>query len=238
MTDDETREAAIQHARQHKKSIAKRLTDKSVYPREKSPVSVFMAGSPGAGKTESSLALLEAFREQEGLKVLRIDPDELRSELPGYTGGNSWLFQPAVSILVDRMHDLALDQKQSFVLDGTLANYDIARKNVDRSAKRERFVQILYVYQEPKLAWQFVQARERWEGRRIPIESFIDQYFESRRVVNTLKEVFRKQVHVDLLIKNNDNSVKSSITNIDRIDGHLPEKYTRDSLLRDLITHR
>ncbi|GHE20830.1 zeta toxin family protein [Halomonas urumqiensis] len=238
MTDEEVREAAIQHARRHKKAIAKRLTDKSVYPREKLPVSVFMAGSPGAGKTESSLALLETFREKAGLKVLRIDPDELRGELPGYTGGNSWLFQHAVSILVDKMHDLALEQKQSFVLDGTLANYEIAKRNVERSTSRGRFVQVLYVYQEPKLAWQFVQARECLEGRRIPLESFVDQYFESRRVVNALKREFKKQVHIDLLIKNNDNSVKSSRTNIDRIDGHLPEKYTRQSLLRDLIPHR
>lgn len=238
LIEEEIRKAAIEYARSHKKTIAKRLTDKSLYLPEKDPVSVFMAGSPGAGKTESSLALLETFKSQHGLDVLRIDPDELRHELPGYTGDNSWLFQHAISVLVDKMHDLALDQKQSFLLDGTLANYDIAEKNIKRSIKRGRFVQILYVYQEPKLAWQFVLAREKIEGRRIPLESFIDQYFNSRRVVNTLKQTFQKQVNIDLLIKNNDNSVKSTKSNISQIDGHLPEKYTPESLHRDLIPYR
>lgn len=65
-----------------------------------------MAGSPGAGKTEASKALLEEFVEK-GRKVLRIDPDDLRSEFEHYSGNNSWLFQPAVSILVEKIHDLA-----------------------------------------------------------------------------------------------------------------------------------
>ena len=53
-----------------------------------------MAGSPGAGKTEVSkafAALLEELPAQgfDGLgKVLRIDPDDYRAYLPGYTGSN------------------------------------------------------------------------------------------------------------------------------------------------------
>lgn len=45
-------EAALVFAQANKKPIAKRLTDPRVYLPEESPVSVFMAGSPGAGKTE------------------------------------------------------------------------------------------------------------------------------------------------------------------------------------------
>lgn len=234
LEEERIRSAAITHARTHKKAIAKRLTDKARFPREQNPVSVFMAGSPGAGKTESSLELLATVKQKGGQEVLRIDPDELRCELPGYTGDNSWLFQGAVSILVDKIHDLALDQKQSFLLDGTLAKYDIASKNIGRSVRRDRFVQILYVYQEPHLAWRFVQARELAEGRRIPLEDFVDQYFESRKVVNLIKQEFGKQVHVDLLVKNNDNSLQSYKANVDQIDSHLPEKYDRESLLRGL----
>ncbi|MGK0546314.1 zeta toxin family protein [Halomonas cupida] len=228
------RDEAEKFARENKKRIAKALTDKSIFPRESDPVSVFMAGAPGAGKTESSILLLEEF----GGGVIRIDPDELRGELPGYNGGNSWLFQFAVSILVDKAHDLALHQKQSFLLDGTLAKYDIAEKNVARSVRRGRPVQILYVYQEPHLAWSFVQAREKEEGRRIPLSGFIDQYFESRRVVNSIKDRFGGDVKVDLLVKNRDNSVRSYKANIDQIDSHLPERYDRESLFRDLNPER
>ncbi|MGH7973476.1 MAG: zeta toxin family protein [Limisphaerales bacterium] len=194
--------------------------------REEHPVSVFMAGSPGAGKTEASIELIARF----GSPILRIDPDELRSECPAYTGANAWLFQRAVSVLVEKLHDLALDQSQSFVLDGTLANYDRAVKNIDRSLGRKRTVQILYVYQEPRLAWEFVKAREAREGRRINPEHFIEQYFAARDVVNRLKAHYGKDIKADLLMKNNDNSQRFYQAGIDRIDTHVPEKYTRSDV--------
>lgn len=228
LTEQEARvEAeALDYARAEKKSIAKRLTDPAIYLSEENPVSVFMAGSPGAGKTEASIELLKKI----GTSVIRIDPDELRSEFPAYSGENAWLFQKAVSVLVDRIHDTALEQRQSFLLDGTLSHYDVARKNIERSLKRKRTVQILYVYQEPRLAWDFVQAREAAEGRRIRPEHFIEQYFAAREVVNRLKRELGKAIHVDLLLKNNDNSQRLYRAGIDQIDNHVPEKYSRSDV--------
>ena len=55
---------------------------------EAHPVSVFMAGSPGADKTEASLAWLLKFGEGS---AIRIDPDELRAEFPAYDRRNAWL---------------------------------------------------------------------------------------------------------------------------------------------------
>lgn len=213
------------------KNIAKRLTDTEKFIPEDNPVSVFMAGSPGAGKTEASIELLAKL---DGTPILRIDPDELRSEFKNYNGTNAWLFQKAVSILVEKIHDMALDQKQSFLLDGTLSNYAKAKANIERSLKHHRTVQILYVYQEPQLAWQFVQARESIEGRRIRREHFIEQYFASRDAVNKLKIEFGKVIHVDLLLKNNDNSNRVYKAWIDQIDNHISEKYTPADLERML----
>ena len=103
---------AIAFARANKKTRCAQLTDPTVYPREDHPVSVFMAGSPGAGKTEAAKELIAQLeRLPKAPKVLRIDPDDLRSEFPGYTGTNSWLFQHAASIWVDRMVDLVLTQR-------------------------------------------------------------------------------------------------------------------------------
>ncbi len=229
MTPAEQRiqDEAIAFARAHKKAIAKRLTDKTIHPPEEEPVSVFMAGSPGAGKTEASLELLNFFSDSP---PLRIDPDELRSELPGYTGGNAWLFQAAVSILVEKVIDLAFDNRQSFLLDGTLANLEKARDNIRRSLRKGRYVQVLYVYQDPLLAWRFVQAREEAEGRRIRPEHFVDQYFAARDVVNTLKLEFGKEVHVDLLLKHLDNSSRLYKAGVEKIDYHIPENYSRQDL--------
>ena len=218
---------AVSFARANKKSIARRRTDRAIYPSEEAPVTVFMAGSPGAGKTEASIALVNLFADT---KILRVDPDELRYEFSEYSGGNSWLFQGGVSILVEKILDFAIDQRQSFLLDGTFSNIDVARRNVERSLKKGRFVQILYVYQNPLLAWGFVKAREAAEGRRIRKEHFIDQYFAARDVVNALKLEYGSDVHVDLLLKHIDNSGRLYKAGVDKIDYHIPERHTRADL--------
>jgi len=220
------RDEAVAFAKAHRKAIAARLTDTATYLPEESPVSVFMAGSPGAGKTEASIELVA----RVGGRILRIDPDDLRGELPGYCGDNSWLLQRAVSVLVDRILDRAFSQSLSFLLDGTLSHYDQAAHNIERSLRKGRAVQVLYVYQEPALAWKFVQAREALEGRHIPLDSFIDQYFAARDVVNRLKAQFGREIRVDLLQKNTDNSTRLYENNIVEIDRHVPEKYDATSL--------
>ncbi len=233
MTPEEARLAqeARDYAKKHRTGIARRLTDPTIYVPESNPVSVFMAGSPGAGKTEASIELLKELGA-DGIKILRIDPDDLREELPGYTGENAWLFQGAVIPIVERMVDLAMQQQQSFILDGTLSSYKVAEKNVERSLNRGRVVQILYVYQEPAQAWKFVQAREIAEGRRIQPEDFERQYFAAREVVHGLKAKFGKAVSVDLLMKNNDGSHRFYRAGVDRIDNHIPEKYSASDVKR------
>ncbi len=154
MNENQVREEAIKYSRENKNEIAKKIADLNKFPRETNPVSVFMAGSPGAGKTEASQALLQRFSSQYtnfsgSFNVVRIDADELRSEFRTFTGANSNSFQAAVSILVDCIHDLVLAQSQSFILDGTLSNFAKAEQNIERSLKRNRTVQIYYVYQAP-----------------------------------------------------------------------------------------
>jgi len=235
MTPEEKRieQEALEYAKKHRTEIARRLTDPAIFIPEANPVSVFMAGSPGAGKTEASIELLK-LKGADGEKVLRIDPDELREVFPGYTGKNAWLFQRAVIPIVERIHDLALRQKQSFLLDGTLSSYGVAERNIERSLDKGRTVQILYVYQEPQQAWKFVQAREAAEGRRIQPEDFVRQYFAARGVVNRLKVKFGKNIQVDLLMKNNDGSQQFYRAGADQIDNHIPEKYTENDVRRML----
>lgn len=233
--ESKTAEKAIAFAKRNRIALAKSLTDPTAYAPENNPVSVFMAGSPGAGKTEASVALLETIDTQNS-GILRIDPDELRKYFPDYSGDNSWLFQSAVSLIVERMHDLALKQQQSFILDGTLASIGVADKNIRRSLKRGRVIQILYVYQDPVQAWKFVLAREKSEGRRIRQDNFITQYFAARENVNTLKQTFGKNISVDLLVKNIDGTQQAYKANIDKIDNHIPENYASSELVTLLTT--
>ncbi len=231
---DKISDEAIAYARMHKKRIAIELTNSSTFPPDTAPVAVFMAGSPGAGKTESSLRLIERF-SPNGSGVLRIDSDELRSQFSTYNGKNSSLFQSATSIIVDKMQDLAIKQKQSYVFDGTLSNVARARENIVRCLKHGYSVHIIYVYQDPLQAWKFVKARTVRDGRVIPKEAFIDQYFKSRHTVNQLKQEFDNQLELHLLVKNIDGTDFQYVDNVSKIDSHVPELYTKNTLQEGIL---
>lgn len=227
MTPEEARLAAHadDFARANRRRIARELTDPDTYSPEDNPVAVFMAGSPGAGKTEASDALSRRFG-----RVLRIDPDELRALFPGYCGGNAWVYQRATTKLVEKVVDEAFDNSQTFILDGTLSNYEVAQRNVRRALRAGRVVQIVYVYQDPIQAWQFVRQREAVEGRSLPKDQFIEQYFGSRRVVNRLKEEFGTSLYLDVIMKNIDGTNRHYHRNVNSVDPHIPECFTPDTL--------
>jgi len=230
MTEEEKviQEQALAHAKKKstKKAVARRLING--YPQEQKPVSVFMAGSPGSGKTESSKALIENF----GGAVLRIDNDELREEFEGYNGGNSHLFQDAATRLLEAVHDMALKKSISFVLDTTLSNFEKAKSNIERSLCKGRNVTILFVYQEPHLAWKFVQAREKVEGRRVPPEVFVDQFLSSQETVNLLKAHFTNKIEVHVMVKDVDGKNRLYHANVSTVDQYLTNRYDRASLER------
>jgi len=60
MTEQEITEKAIKEAKKMKKEVASKLVD--AFPLEDLPVSVFMAGSPGAGKTETARAIEKSLK--------------------------------------------------------------------------------------------------------------------------------------------------------------------------------
>lgn len=227
--DKQLERAAIDFAKTHRTRIANELTDTDIYLPEPHPVSVFMAGSPGTGKTETSKAFLEELQAEH---IIRLDPDDLRAYFDQYDGSNSFLFQSAVSLIVERTLDKAFTRRQSFLLDGTLSNYQVAHKNVKRSLDKKRDVLILFVYQSPKLAWQFVQSREQLEGRRIRQDTFIEQFLESQKVIRKLKQDFGSQIKVDLLLKDNDGRTRMYHANIQAVENHVKEKYSRETLCR------
>jgi UDP-N-acetylglucosamine kinase len=237
MNEEELRisNKAIEFARVNKKDIAKRLTNLKQFPSDEIPVSVFMAGSPGAGKTESAKNLIAKFSKDKN--ILHIDPDNLREEFEDYNGANSSLFQAATSIIADKMQDFALKQKQSYVFDGTLANLERAKENIVRnlSSKRSRKVFIVYVYQDPTQAWKFVVAREEKDGRVIPKQSFIDKYFAARENVNSLKKEYGDKIQVDIIVKNIDGTDFKYRENIDIVDNYVPEAYSISKLDKLII---
>jgi replication-associated recombination protein RarA len=115
LTDDEITAEAIIQAKAMKKKLARSMVDH--LPEEASAVSVFMAGSPGAGKTETAKSFIHQFSHSHDISVVHIENDELRKEFKDYNGENSPLFQTPATILVEAIHDRALKKKVSFLLD-------------------------------------------------------------------------------------------------------------------------
>lgn len=234
MNEEYLRQKAEEFANANKKRLAREFTDIQKYIPDRVPFSVFMAGSPGAGKTEYSRNLIDILEKNKRHKVIRIDGDELRSLIPGYIGSNSYLFHGAVSIIVEKIHDKVLQQNQTFILDGTFSKYEKAVLNINRSLSKGRPVIIFYVYQEPEVAWKFTQAREISEGRNIPKHVFVEQFLNSRETVNRIRKEFDDNVVIFLVKKNFETHAIEGIIEIKlsgkQIDDYLPKLYTKNEL--------
>ncbi len=189
------------------------------------PVTLFMAGSPGAGKTEVSKQLTRRFKE----KPLRIDADEIRSLCPGYVGADAHVFQEAATKGVHILYDHALKKSINVILDGTFA-YGNALENIERSLAHTRKVEIYFIYQDPLQAWNFTKKREEIEHRNVSKEVFIKSFMRSRENVNAAKVRFGSKVELNLLIKDFETDFEELALNIDKIDPHLKRAYNEDEL--------
>lgn len=188
--------SALEFIKAHKKELIERFCPAAICHPVTDPVSLFMAGSPGAGKTEVSKGLIKKFNDIP----VRIDADEIRSFCPGYMGTNAHLFQKAANKGVNILYDYALHNDINCIMDGTFA-YGGAAENIERSLNRKRRVEIWFVYQDPVRAWEFITAREAQESRRVLKETFIKAFFESRDNARAVKERFGQSVELNILIK-------------------------------------
>src|SRR3989344_455976 len=152
------REEAIIFVKTNRPLLIEKFAAPSLYKSTPHPVSLFMAGSPGAGKTEVSQGLIKRFQNAP----VRIDADEIRSLCPGYTGTNAHVFQKAATKGVHMLFDYALKNDLNCILDGTFA-YAGAIENIRRSLEHGRIVEIWFVYQDPLKAWEFTKVREARE---------------------------------------------------------------------------
>ncbi len=219
---------AVEYVKAHKNRLVLEYAGIDLYPAEEYPTSIFMAGSPGAGKTETAKQLKATGPFPNA--ILHIDPDEMRAMLPGYSGKNAEQFQLAVSILVDTIYSSVLKFGQSVILDGTFSHYGKAKLNIERSLSRGRTVNIVYVYQNPIRAWEFILNRQKFEGRAVPKSSFISKYYSARATVNQLKREFGDQIRVDVVIKDLSGFDQEYYKSIDNIDTYVREPYPKEEL--------
>ena len=219
-------EEAEKYIKEHKRELIDRFADAKIYLPDEHPRTFFMAGSPGAGKTEISRRLIEGFT---GKLPVRIDADDIRTMFPSYTGTNSHIFQRACTVGVNKLFDYILDKNLNAILDGTFA-YERAMENIKRSLDHNRTVIIYYLFQEPADAWFFTTIREKKEGRRVAKEVFISSFIKARENVKAAKAMFGPKIELNLIIRNFKTDFDQAFHNIDDVDKNLPKVYTRDEL--------
>ncbi|MCK5061822.1 zeta toxin family protein [Candidatus Parcubacteria bacterium] len=220
---------ANEFIKKNKKILFEKFASDKIYKPRKKPISLFMAGSPGAGKTEYSKALIETAKNSAN-PIVRIDADEIREMIPLYNGHNSDVVQRAASTGVHKLYDYILKHTLDAMIDGTFAKFEIAYRNVKRSLDRSREVGIYYIYQDPLVAWEFTKKREKLEGRRVPRKVFVNAFFDARINVVKIKSIFKNKIKLYLVIKNYSNNVHKFYSKIDRIDKHLKDDYTKAKL--------
>ncbi|MBI3336327.1 zeta toxin family protein [Candidatus Peregrinibacteria bacterium] len=220
---------AIIWVKKNKKLILERFTDLKKFPKEENPLTIFMAGSPGAGKTETARSWVKNI----ATPIVHIDADAVRSLIPGYDGKNASLFQRAATIGVEKLFDHIIEHHQSVILDTTFTPYEKAKKNVVRALQKERSILIIYVYQDPLQAWNFAKAREIVEGRVVPKESFIRQFLEAPKCVQSIIDEFDSAVQIDVVRKDiQKGSQQQYFERISKVDDVVSAAYTRDNLER------
>jgi predicted ABC-type ATPase len=228
MTDLKTE--SIKFIKQNKRLIIDKFITGIERESNDKLLTVFMAGSPGAGKTEFSKRFI-AGRENS---CVRIDADDIRELIPGYNGKNSDEVQSAASIGVEKLYDCILKYKYEAIIDGTLASYRVAERNIERALKRNRIVYLFYIYQDPIIAWFFTKTREKLEGRVVTKEIFIEVFFKAYENVNKLKHKFGNNIEVYVIEKNFDHDLVIFEKNVVSIDSVTHITYNRQTLAQRL----
>ncbi|MDP3888798.1 MAG: zeta toxin family protein [bacterium] len=215
MDSDSIEEKAKKWVKENKRVLIEKFASLSQFPGVSNPFTIFMAGSPGAGKTEFSKSWIKEYDPRT--KIVRIDADEIRDMIPGYIGGNAYKFQGATTLGVEKLFDYVQDHGQNVIVDGTFSNFYKSRQDVERAINKGRKVGIVYIYQDPKIAWEFTKKREKVEGRRVSRKMFIESFLFAKDNVNKIKSIFRDKIELHLIEKNYINELENAKFNIDMV---------------------
>ena len=145
-------------------------------------LAIFMAGIPGAGKTE----FVRGLTKSSGKNMLVIEHDQLVEHIDTYTPERYYHFRKAGSVLVTKLFEHALAHNYSFIFDGTLS-HDNGLKNIQKSLKHGYRVIVIYIHQDMKTAWNLTVDRELVKKRSIEKSGFIET---CNKITTNLKAIF------------------------------------------------
>ena len=82
-------------------------------------------------------------------------------------------------------------------MDSNFANIDIQIQNINSLLKRNYYVNILYLYNEPDECYEYATRRELVTHRKVPKDVFIRSNINSYKTVLAIKDLFKDKVFLD-----------------------------------------
>lgn len=222
----------LKWVKENKKEFILDMVREAEVEPDSEPGAFFMAGLPGAGKTEISRGIISDFK----VPMLRIDMDEIAEKIPGYLPENADKFRKPATLLLSETFSYAIHHDIDFLMDGTFGSSK-ACENIERCLKHGYSVQIVYAFQKPKLAWDFTLAREKVEHRAIKFDGFVEAYYKTIANIKTIAEKYGDKIVIDIAIKDDKNQVGEWKRNVafDEIDNILDVEYNKDKLIKDIL---
>jgi hypothetical protein len=160
---------------------------------------IFLAGSPGAGKSEFASGLNKLY------KIDVIEADEIRKYCKYYNGKNSDLFKKASLEGVNILMNTVLDKEYSFILDGKFFEF------IDSALEKNYDVEVNFVYRPIEIAKEYTKIVEKNESIKISEDIFYKEFINSINIVNKIKKKYLDikvnfyDLHNDLILKDINN---------------------------------
>lgn len=213
--------------RKNKKAIINDIISDSEASPDGTPRAIFMAGLPGAGKTEFTKGLNDVTEA----RFVRLDMDEIAGHIQGYEPQIADQYREAATSILNDVFSEVLKRGLDFIMDGTFSSR-YAALDVERVRKHGYNIRIIYLQQDPRLAWKFTLAREKVEHRAIKIDGFVNAYFNTISNIQQIMEKNSDIIKLDFVTKNSENQVGKWYKNIslEEFNKTIENNFTKESL--------
>lgn len=193
---NELEKKAIEYLNENKQIFLEQYSNKIKPLDEKN--AIFTAGMSGVGKTEFGI-----FFKERNPDFLHIDTDDIRDFFKpvGYDGQNSNIFQKVASRGFNELFNYSLKQEYSIILDSNLSNISQAIQNIERLLKRGYNIQIYYLYNNPKVCFEYATRREIVTHRKVPKDVFIRSNINSYNTILEIKLIFKDSINLHFIDK-------------------------------------
>ena len=165
------------------------------FPHIKTKTAIFMAGIPGAGKTEFA----QQFLREDSPTLIPIEHDKLVEYIDSYQPEQYYNYRKAGSTLVTEVFNFCLKNGYGFIFDGTLS-HDNGIRNVRKALRAGYTVYVIYIIQDATVAWELTQARELVKKRAIEKRGFLETCAKINKSLQNIFRTFRNQPNFNFWI--------------------------------------